>query len=313
MMGLVRLVYMGSSGFSVLPLRYLLEAGYEVVAVYTKMDKPAGRGRALGISPVKREALTLGLTVMQPKSLKDAGAQAELESFYPEAIVVCAYGQILPGSVLALPKYGCLNIHPSLLPRHRGASPVTATILAGDEWGGTSIMIMDEGLDTGPVLARAPVRVRVDDTTESLTARLALISARLLLDVLPRWAKGEIMPSPQDDTQTTYFKMMTKEAGEIDWTQSAVYIGRQVRAFQPWPMAHTHFRGRQLKILAAHMVEEGVGGMPGTVVALGKGFGVVTGAGVLEVSEVQLEGRGVVAGADFLRGQRNLVGVVLPS
>lgn len=313
MMDSMRLVYMGSPEFAVLPLRYLVEEGYEVAAVYTKADKPAGRGRALSISPVKREALALGLPVVQPKSLKDDAVQAELRALCPEIVVVCAYGQILPGQILALPKRGCLNIHPSLLPRHRGASPVAATILAGDEWGGTSLMLMDEGLDTGPVLERATVRVRADDTTGSLIARLALVSARLLLDVLPRWAKGEIVPQPQDGTQVTYFKMMAKEAGEIDWTLPAAEIERRVRALQPWPAAYTRFRGRLLKVMAAQAAEGGSDLAPGTVVAWGEGFGVATGAGVLAVLKVQLEGRQTVSGAEFLRGQRGFIGERLPS
>jgi len=245
--------------------------------------------------------------------LKDTAVQAELESFRPEAIVVCAYGQILPSPVLALPTRGCLNIHPSLLPRHRGASPVVATIMAGDVWGGTSIMLMDEGLDTGPVLTSAAVRVRSDDTAGSLTARLANVSARLLLDVLPRWAQGALVPRTQDNAQATYFKMMSKETGEIDWAQPAYEIERRVRAFQPWPAAYTRFQGRQLRVLATRVVGKEAEGTPGRVVALGGGFGVVTSAGVLEILKVQLEGRQAVSGADFLRGQRVFMDAELPS
>lgn len=302
---------MGSPEFAVLPLRYLVEEGYEVVAVYTKKDKPTGRGRVLSISPVKKEALSSGLTTVQPTNLREEAVQAELWSFRPEIIVVCAYGQILPEAVLSLPKYGCINIHPSLLPRHRGASPVAATILAGDAWGGTSLMLMDKGLDTGPVLARAPVCVRADDTAYLLAARLSLISARLLIDVLPRWVRGGITPQLQDGARATYFKVITKEAGAIDWVQPAINIWRQVRAFHPWPGAYTHFQGRILKLLTVQAVVGGAGIAPGTVVALNNGFGVATGAGILEVIRVQLEGRQVVTGIDFLRGQRDLIGAVL--
>jgi len=304
---------MGSPEFAVTPLLYLVEAGYEVAAVYTKMDKPAGRGRALSISPVKRVASTIGLTVMQPKNLKEASVQTELKDFCPEAIIVCAYGQILPSPVLTLPKLGCINIHPSLLPRHRGASPVAATILAGDVWGGTTIMLMDEGLDTGPVLTRASVLVRSDDTTASLAARLALISARLLLDVLPRWEQGNLASQPQDNALATYFKVIAKEAGEINWAQPAAKIDRQVRAYQPWPASYTHFQGRLLKVLAARVIDNGTLGTPGAVIFLDNGFGVVTGSGTLELLTVQLEGRQAVSGADFLRGQRGFMGAVLPS
>ena len=313
MMGFMRLVYMGSPEFAVPPLRYLVEEGYEVVAVYTKADKMVGRGQVLSSSPVKRAALELGLTVKQPNNLREAGVQEELKSYQPEAIIVCAYGHILPAAVLALPEHGCLNIHPSLLPRHRGAAPVTSTIIAGDEWGGTSIMLMDERLDAGPILIKAKVYVREEDTTGSLTARLAQISARILLETLSRWTRKLIVPQLQEDAQATYFKTMTKGAGEIDWTQSAIEVWRRVRAFHPWPAAYTRYRGRLLKIITARVFNNGVDLTPGTVIALGEGFGVVTGAGVLEVLAVQLEGRQSVIGADFLRGQRGFLGEILPS
>jgi methionyl-tRNA formyltransferase len=309
----VRLVFMGSPDFALMPLRYLVAEGHELAAVYTKIDKPAGRGQALGISPVKREALALGLTVVQTKSLKATEAQTELAVFCPEAIIVCAYGQILPKAVLDLPRYGCINIHPSLLPRHRGASPVASTILSGDTWGGTSIMLMDEGLDTGPVLTRAQVLVRDDDTTGALISRLSVISAQLLVDFLPRWVKGGISPQPQDNNLATYFKTVTKEAGEIDWSLTADEISRRVRALQPWPGTYTRFHGRLLKILEGRPACTDTSPAPGTVVTVGKGFGVITGAGVLEVLRVQIEGKQAVSGEDFIRGQRSLIGAVLPS
>ena len=304
---------MGSPDFALVPLRHLVEEGHELAAVYTKIDKPAGRGQTLGTSPVKREALALGLTVVQPKSLKTAEAQAELAALRPEAIIVCAYGQILPKAVLDLPRYGCINIHPSLLPRHRGASPVASTILSGDTWGGTSIMLMDEGLDTGPVLTRAKVLVRDDDTTGTLMPRLSLVSAQLLVDFLPCWVKGGISPQPQDNNLATYFKTVNKEAGEIDWLQPAGEISRRVRALQPWPGTYTRFQGKLLKLLEVKPACAATVPAPGTVIALGKGFGVATGPGALEILRVQIEGKQAVSGEEFARGQRNLIGTVLPS
>jgi methionyl-tRNA formyltransferase len=185
--------------------------------------------------------------------------------------------------------------------------------LAGDAWGGASIMLMDEGLDTGPVLTRARVLVRGDDTASLLMTRLSLISAQLLVDVLPRWVKGQVRAQPQDGNLATYFKPLAREDGEIDWRQPAVDIGRKVRAFQPWPGTYTRFQGRLLKLLAARPADCSVSVAPGTAVALGRGFGVATGAGVLDILKVQIEGKQAVSGEEFARGQRRLMGAVLPS
>jgi methionyl-tRNA formyltransferase len=309
----MRLVFMGSPEFAVPPLQQLVRSGWEVVAVYTQADKPFGRGQEMTASAVKIEARALDLPVFQPKSLRDGDAQTELAGLEPDVIVVAAYGQILPPSVLSLPRCGCLNIHPSLLPRHRGAAPVAATILNGDTWAGTTIMLMGEGLDTGPVLAQAQVLIRDEDTAGSVSARLSIVSAALLADVLPRWVRGEIVPRTQDDTQATYFKSMCKEAGEIDWHLSAVEIWRRVRAFQPWPGAFTRYQGKLLKILEAKPVVAAPGGVVGQVIGMDKDFGIVTGNGVLEVVRVQMEGKQVITAAEFTRGQRSFTGVVLPS
>jgi methionyl-tRNA formyltransferase len=309
----MRLVFMGSPEFALAPLRYLVQEGWEVAAVYTKPDKPAGRGQGLSFSPVKQEALRLGLLVVQPRTLKQPEAVAELIAFCPEVIVVAAYGLILPPAVLNLPRFGCLNLHPSLLPRHRGASPVAATILAGDKWGGTSVMLMDEGLDTGPVFTQAAVQLRGDDTAATLAARLSNISAQLVQDVLLDWVRGRLQPRPQDNARATYFKMVTKEEGEVDWQKPAAGIARRVRAFQPWPGVFTRYQGKLLKILAARAAPGSGGQTPGRVVTLPGGFGVETGEGVLAIERLQLEGRQPVPAGDFLRGQRQFIGVLLPS
>jgi methionyl-tRNA formyltransferase len=312
---LVRIVFMGTPEFAVPPLEHLVFDGYEVVAVYTQPDKAAGRGQRLVVSPIKQAALNLNLPVVQPASFKEAGAVAQLASFQPEVIVLAAYGQLLPQSVLDIPPCGCINIHPSLLPRYRGASPIAAVIIGGDEFTGVSVMLMDRGLDTGPVLAQAQIPILRQDTTGSLTAKLSRIGAQLVLDVLPRWREGELKPQPQDESQATYSKMLSKEDGEIDWHGPAVDIWRRVRAFQPWPGCFTLWQGRQLKILEAVLLPKGEALEVGRVIALNQGeaaFGVNTGDGILGVLRVQLEGKRAMSSAEFLRGQRQFIGTVLP-
>jgi len=306
---------MGTPEFAIPSLERLIFNGYEVAAVYTQPDREAGRGRSLVASPVKQAAIGLGLPVVQPVKLKDAETVAQLAVFQPEVIVVAAFGQILPQSVLDIPKYRCINIHPSLLPKFRGASPVAAAILAGDEFAGVSIMLMDAGMDTGPVLAQAQVAISPRDTTGSLADKLSLTAAHLLLEVLPRWVGGELTPRPQEGAEASYTDMLTKPEGEIDWRLPAVALWRRVRAFQPWPGCYTEWRGKQLKIIEAAPLSAEKSLKEGQVVALnqeGAAFGVNTGDGILGVLKVQLEGKRVMSAAEFLRGQPQLVGAVLP-
>lgn len=312
----MRIVFMGTPDFAVPALEQLVLNGYDVVAVYTKPDRVAGRGQALAASPVKRVAVEWGLSVVQPDSLKSAPAVEQLASFRPDVIAVAAFGQILPESVLAIPAHGTLNIHPSLLPKFRGASPVASAILHGDEFAGVSLMLLDKGMDTGPVLARAQISISPQDTTGSLTDKLSGVGAQLLLEVLPRWMKGEIDPHPQDEAQATYTKRFDKGDGEINWTLPAVELGRRVRALNPWPGVYTRWQGKQLKIIEAMPLSDEVNVDIGKVVAQGKGeaaFGVGTGAGVLGILKVQLEGKRTVTAAEFLRGQKDFAGTVLPS
>jgi methionyl-tRNA formyltransferase len=311
----MRLVFMGSPQFAVPPLEHLLLDKYQVAAVYTQPDRPAGRGRGLVASPVKQIAQARGLTVVQPANFKAAETREQLGGFKPDVIVVAAFGQILPKPVLELPGLGCLNIHPSLLPRFRGASPVASAILAGDDFSGVSIMLMDEGLDTGPVLARAQIPVSPRDTTGSLTDKLSWLGAQLLGEVLLGWSRGELVPKPQNEAEATYCGPITKEEGEIDWRLPAVDIWRRVRAFNPWPGCYTRWRGRSLKIIEAGPPEEGGTAKAGEVVAVGSkaGFGVGTGDGVLGILTVQMEGKRAMPASEFLRGQRDFIGSVLPS
>jgi methionyl-tRNA formyltransferase len=314
----VRVIFMGSPAFSVPALKSLFLAGYEVAAAYTQPDKPGGRGRNLLASPVKVAADRLGLTVVQPVSLKEAEAVEKLRAFSPDVIVVAAFGQILPKKVLGIPKFGCVNIHPSLLPRFRGALPVASVILSGEEFTGVSLMLMDEGLDTGPVLSQAMIPISASDTTASLGEKLSLVSAGLLIEVLPRYLKGEISPRPQDKAKATYSGVITKEAGEVDWQLPAIDIWRRVRAYQPWPGSYTGWGRKRLKILEAVPLPRGRSSKIGRVVRLdaesGKApaaFGVVTGDGVLGVVRVQLEGKRAMTSAEFLPGQPGFIGSVL--
>jgi methionyl-tRNA formyltransferase len=260
------------------------------------------------------------LPVVQPVWLKKAEVVAQLASFHPDVIVVAAFGQILPQSVLDIPGYGCINIHPSLLPRFRGASPVAEAILAGDEFTGVSLMLMDKGLDTGPVLARAQISISAQDTTGSLTAKLSLLAAWLLQEILPRWLRGEITLQPQNEAEATYSSLISKAEGEIDWHLPAIDIWRRVRAFQPWPGCYTRWQGRQLKIIkAVPLPREGtleVGRVVALTPAMARSeavFGISTGGGIFGVCQLQLEGKRAMSAAEFLRGQRQFIGAILPN
>jgi methionyl-tRNA formyltransferase len=252
------------------------------------------------------------LPLFQPETLRDPEAVAQLADWRPEVIVVAAFGQILRAPVLNLPRHGCLNVHASLLPSYRGAAPIAAAILAGDALTGVTIMRMDEGLDTGPILAQAGCPIGAADTTASLSARLADLGARLTVETLPGWLGGAIEARPQDDSLATYCRPLTKEDGRLDWTLPAETLDRQVRACNPWPGAYTTWAGQRLKVQRARARPQWQGeGAPGQVVALEAGIGVVAGQGVLALVEVQRAGKKPMAADLFARGQRDLVGSVL--
>lgn len=308
----MRIIFMGTPYFAVPALQRLLSSEHQLVAVYTSPDKPAGRGQELSPSPVKRVAIEHGLEIRQVRSLKDETATAALAQLQPDVIVVASYGLILPRRVLSIPPFSCINLHPSLLPHHRGPIPIPAAILAGDNETGASIMLMDEGIDTGPILAQRSVPIDAGDTTGSLTAKLAQLSAQLLMETLPGWLSGSIAPKPQREEGATYTRMLTKADGDIDWGSPAVDIERRVRAFQPWPGCYTRWLGRTLKVIAATPLA-GKHGTPGQTMPVEGEAGIQTGDGILVLRQVQLEGKRPMDIAEFLRGQRGFIGSTLPS
>jgi methionyl-tRNA formyltransferase len=312
----MRVVYMGTPAFAIAPLEELLSKGYEVVGVYTQPDKPAGRGRSVEAPPVKVFAEGRGLKAFQPASLRAPAAYQEMASLEPDLAVVAAYGRILPRGVLELPKLGCVNVHPSLLPRHRGPSPVAYALLEGDEITGVSLMLLDEGIDTGPVIAQQEEPVLPQDTTETLTDRLFHRAASLLVERLPLFVRGDLTPRPQDEAQATHTRKLTKEEGWIRWELPSVDIWRQVRAYSPWPGSYTRWQGKILKVVEAVPLPQPELGTPGTVVLLGGGaqppVGVVTGEGILGLKRVQLEGKRAVDAEEFIRGRQEFAGSILP-
>ncbi len=306
-----RIIFMGTPRFGQVILEALI-GRYDIAAVVTQPDEQAGRGRKVAISPVKATALAHNLPLLQPPKVRHPDVVQQLQELAPAAIVVAAFGQILPPAILSLPPHGCINVHGSLLPRHRGAAPVSASILLGDKETGITIMLMDAGMDTGPMLSQASIPIAADDTTASLTEKLGDLGARLLLDTLPRRIAGEIVPQRQDDSRATYTKLLRREDGRIRWADTAEEIGRHCRAFYPWPAAFTLWGEQQVKVLrASPETTRFPGQTPGTVVQLHGQVGVVTGNGLLVLSEVQLAGKRAMPVEDFVRGQRGFVGAVL--
>ncbi len=308
-----RVVFLGTPEFSVPSLEALAKTGqYEIVCVITQPDRPAGRGRKPRPSPVRQAAERLGLPVWTPENLRSPEAVERLRQLAPDVGVVVAYGEILRPNVLAIPPRGFVNVHASLLPKYRGASPVQAAILAGDRETGVTIMLMDAGMDTGPILAQRRIPIAEDETGASLAEKLARLGAELLVETLPRWLAGEIEPQPQDDAQASKTWRLKKEDGRVDWTRPAEFLARQVRAYTPWPGTFTTWDGKLLKIRRAHAVQRPLeGAQPGEVRSLPEGLAVATGDGWLVLDEVQLEGRKAVSGEAFLRGHPQIVGARL--
>ena len=303
----IRVLFMGTPDFAVPSLRALTEqanAGLAVAGVVTRPDKPVGRKRRILFSPVKQFALEHDIPVYQPGPLRRPEALAQLREIAPDLIVVAAFGQILPPEVLSLPLHGCLNVHASLLPRWRGASPINTAILAGDSETGVTIMLMDAGLDTGPMLARRATPIGDSETAGELSERLALLGAELLVETVPRWLAGALMLEPQDDTQATMTRLLRKSDGRLDWRLPAEELARQVRAYTPWPGAFTTWQGRTLKIAQARAYSVTTDLPPGACFApSGAGsLAVACGSGALALEMIQLEGKRALPTADAVRG-----------
>lgn len=299
-----RIVFMGSPDFALPTLKTLARA-FHVVGVVTQPDRPAGRGRKVQPPPVKILAQKLGLPIMQPPSLKDSEALAQLNRFSPDVIVVAAFGQILRENVLCLPTWGCINVHASLLPRWRGAAPVQAAVLH-DDVTGVTIMKMDQGVDTGPILSQRMTPISKDMTAGVLFNRLAQMGADLLVDTLPKYIRGEMQPQPQDDAEATHAPKLSKQDGKLDFNQPAPFLARQVRAYYPWPGTFQFFNGVRIKVNQAHAITA-VDVIPGKRYVVGDQPAWGTTEGFLVLDEVQAAGKARMSGEEFLRGTRNWI------
>jgi methionyl-tRNA formyltransferase len=306
----MRSVFMGSPEFA-LPALESLESQTQIVGVVTQPDRPAGRGREMTRPPIKILAEKLGLPLIQPATLRTPEALDQLRAWHPDIIVVTAFGQILRPEVLSLPRYGCVNLHASLLPQHRGASPIAAAILAGDLETGVTLMKMDPGLDTGPVLGARRLSIQDSDTSESLGQKLSLLAAETLTEFLPVYLRGEITPRPQDESRATYAPRLRKEDGRMDFQQPAEILDRKVRAFHPWPGTYTLWKGQPLRILEVRSEPGGRQAAPGMTVEKSRFPAIQTVDGFLILLKVQPSGKRVMAGDEFLRGAREFLSQVL--
>lgn len=305
---------MGTPQFAVPSLAALVDApGFDVVAVVTQPDAPSGRGKSLAMSPVKQFALSREIAVFQPASLKPPEAVDALRAYAPELIVVAAFGQILRKNVLEMPRHHCVNVHASLLPRWRGAAPISAAIAAGDDATGVTIMLMEAGLDSGPMLSQRAVRIGPDDTTGTLTESLARVGSELLIETLPGWISGAVVPRAQDESQVTFAGRIQKEQGKIDWSWPTMRVERHIRAMTPWPSAFTTLQGKQFKVLRAqasttHLPAKRA---DGAVIVDRNHLFAQCGDGLLQLLDVQLEGKRAMPADVFARGQAGLDGAVL--
>lgn len=300
-----RIIFLGSPEFAVPVLERLVQE-YRVSAVVTQPDKPSGRGSKTEYSAIKKLALSLGLNVLQPAKIKDAGFVSILADFAPDLIVVAAYGQILSRQLIELPKYGCINVHASLLPRWRGASPIQSAILAGDELTGVTIMKMDEGLDTGPILSYLTLLIDASDNASTLSEKLAMAGAELLVKTLDGYLAGQILPVQQDNDKATLTRLLRKSDGQMDFNQPAAYLERMVRAYNPWPGAFFQWNDQLIKVLGAH-VDAGKSIETGATSVVSKKPALGTGEGVLVLDVVQPQGRRIMTGEEFLNGVRDWI------
>lgn len=308
----MRIVYMGTPDFAVAPLKKLLKSENEVVGVFTQPDKPVGRKAILTPPPVKVTALEYGVPVFQPDTLKNGKGTAILEQLNPDIVVVVAYGKILPKDFLEFPKYGCINIHGSLLPKYRGAAPIQRCVLNGEKYAGVTAMQMDEGLDTGDMLAVKKTEIGENETSGELFERLSVIGADLLGETLMQVENGTLNPVKQDSSISTYASMLDKTMSPVDWNCSARQVHNHIRGLDPWPVAQTVLQGKTLKLFRSEIVDDDSSGAPGEVKITKRGLTVFCGDGkALFINEVQYEGKKRMKSADFFRGHPVDDGTVL--
>ncbi len=314
MSSVLRIIFAGTPEFAAISLQALLDASkdhaYEVIAVYTQPDRPAGRGRKLQASPVKMLAQTRQVPVYQPENFKNPTVVETLQALNADLMIVAAYGLLLPPAILAAPRSGCINIHASLLPRWRGAAPIQRAILAGDAETGITIMQMNEGLDTGDMLLKQHCPIEPTDTAASLHDKLAKLGGEALLTALDKGEQNKLKPEAQDDNQSSYAAKLKKQEALLNWQEDAQTLSRQVRAFNPWPVAQTHIGEQQLRIWAAEALDETSEASPGTVVASNKtGIDIATGRGLLRLKQLQPPGKKAMDAPAFLNGYADLLPV----
>lgn len=302
----MKIIFAGTPEFAVPTLQALIDSPHEVVAVYTQPDRPAGRGRKIHASPVKQLAQVHQIPIHQPETLRDQVAQGELAALHADVMVVVAYGLLLPKAVLTLPKFGCINVHGSLLPRWRGAAPIQRALEAGDKVTGITTMQMDVGLDTGDMLLKSECNIAAADTAQTVHDRLSVMGAELLIETLQALEAGNLQPIKQDDAQATYAAKLSKAEAQIDWTQSAVEIVRRIHAFNPWPGAFTYCDDQLVKLWQAEAVEVKQQGMPGEIIETSApNLEVVTGDGLVRLLQVQMAGGKKISGSDFINAHQH--------
>ncbi len=309
---MMRILFMGTPDFAAGALKSIIDNGHEVVLVVTQTDKPKGRGKEVQFTPVKKVAIEHGIEVFQPVKAKDAEAVAKFKECNADVFVVAAYGQILTQEILDIPKYGCINIHASLLPKYRGAAPIQWSIIDGEKVTGVTTMMMDAGIDTGDMLDKCEVIIDDNETGGSLHDKLMEAGAKLILETLRKVEEGTLTRTKQDDSMSCYAKMLDKKLGDIDFSKSAEEIERLIRGLNPWPSAYTRVNGKNLKIISASVLDKEYEGEQGQIVEIGKNQMVVkTGKGALGIEKLQIEGKKAMDTGDFLRGNSIEEGTML--
>ena len=307
-----RIVFMGTSAFAVSSLKALIEKGEDVVCVATQPDRPKGRGREVQQSPVKEVALARHLPLFQPQSIKDENSVQHLKQLSPDLFIVVAFGQILSREVLSIPPHGSINIHASLLPKYRGAAPINWALINGEEITGVTTMLLDEGMDTGPILLQRPLDIEPEDNAPSLHDKLSLLGSELLMETVGQLKRGELKPVPQDHAKASYAPRLKKEDGLIDWKKNAQEIHNLIRGLIPWPSAYAHLEEKILKIFDSVVIEEKVKGEAGEISGVTKeGIRVITGKGSLLIRDVQLQDRKRMKVSEFIQGHRVQTGIIL--